>query len=71
MTTAGRGGKNYQMHMSKGDRGYTVQEKRTLLPFSWVELVIKLLVQDVRQLSGENIQWYLASELRERIRARG
>jgi hypothetical protein len=71
MTTAGSGGKNYQMRMSKGDPGYTVQEKRTLLPVAGVELVIKPLLPGVRQLSGEKIQWYLASELRDRIRASG
>jgi len=36
-----------------------------------VELVIKPLLPGVRQLSGEKIQWYLASELRDRIRTSG
>jgi hypothetical protein len=56
MTAAGDDGRNYQIRMSKGDPGYTVQAKRALLP-------------GVRQISGEKIQWYLASELRDRIRA--
>ncbi len=71
MTAAGSDGRNYQMRMSKGDPGYTVQDKRTLLPVAGVELVIKPLLPGVRQLSGEKIQWYLAAELRDRIRASG
>jgi len=69
MTAAGSDGQSYQMRMSKGDPGYTVQAKRTLLPRAGVELVIKPLLPGVRQLSGEKIQWYLAAELRDRIRA--
>jgi len=71
MTAAGNDGRNYQMRMSKGDPGYTVQAKRALLPRAGVELVIKPLLPGVRQLSGEKIQWYLAAELRDRIRASG
>lgn len=69
MASAGQDGRCYQMRMSKGDPGYTVLEKRSLLPMRGVELVIKPLLPGVRQLSGEKIQWYLASELRDRIRA--
>jgi len=71
MASAGPDGRCCQMRMSKGDPGYTVQEKRSLLPMKGVELVIKPLLPGVRQLSGEKIQWYLASELRDRIRASG
>jgi len=69
ISSAGDDGRNYQMRMAKGDPGYTVREKRTLLPMKGVELVIKPLLPGVRQLSGEKIQWYLASELRDRIRS--
>jgi hypothetical protein len=69
MSSAGADGRNYQMRMAKGDPAYTVHEKRTLLPMEGVELVIKPLLPGVRQLSGEKIQWYLASELRDRIRS--
>jgi len=69
MSSAGADGRNYQMRMAKGDPAYTVREKRTLLPMAGVELVIKPLLPGVRQLSGEKIQWYLASELRDRIRS--
>ena len=71
MSSAGADGRNYQMRMAKGDPAYTVREKRTLLPMEGVELIIKPLLPGVRQLSGEKIQWYLASELRDRIRSSG
>ena len=71
MTSSGADGRNYRMRMSKGDPGYTVQEKKALLPVQGVELVIKPLLPGVRQLSGEKIQWYLAAELRDRIRTSG
>ncbi|MEE8380957.1 MAG: ATP-binding protein [Thermodesulfobacteriota bacterium] len=71
MTSAGADGRNYQMWMAKGDPGYAVREKRTLLPIEGVDLLIKPLLPGVRQLSGEKIQWYLASELRDRIRSSG
>ena len=71
MTSAGTDGRNYQMMMAKGDPGYSVHEKRTLLPIKGVDLVIKPLLPGMRPLSGEKIQWYLASELRDRIRVSG
>ena len=71
MTSAGTDGRNYQMLMAKGDPGYSVHEKKTLLPVKGVDLVIKPLLPGMRPLSGEKIQWYLASELRDRIRVSG
>lgn len=71
MTSAGKDGRSYQMVMSKGNPDYSVREKRSLLPMQGVELVIKPLLPAVRQISGEKIQWYLASELRDRIRTSG
>jgi hypothetical protein len=72
MTTAGADGKTYQMHMQKGSPSYTLNAKRTLLlPDSGTELTIKPLLPGVRQLNGDKMQWYLASELRDRIRHSG
>ena len=72
MTTAGNDGKTYQMHMQKGSPSYSLNAKRTLLfPDSGTELTIKPLLAGVRQLNGDKIQWYLASELRDRIRTSG
>ena len=41
------------------------------LPAQGTELVIKPLLPGIRQLSGEKMQWYLAAELRDRIRDSG
>jgi len=71
MTSAGADERNYQMLMAKGDPGYSVREKKTLLPIKGVDLIIKPLLPGMRPLSGEKIQWYLASELRDRIRGSG
>ncbi len=71
MTAAGTDGKTYQMHMKKGDPGYFVTQRRTLFPETGTELKVKPLLSGIRQFSGEKIQWYLASELRDRIRQSG
>ena len=71
MTSAGTDEKMYQMHMKKGDPRYTVNRRRVLFPERGTELKIKPLLPGIRQLSGEKIQWYLASELRDRIRDSG
>src|SRR5471030_2134661 len=56
------------MTMSKGDSRYEVSPKRLLFAEKGTELKISLLLEGIRTLSGEKIQWYLASELRDRIR---
>jgi hypothetical protein len=61
-------GKSYEMRMAKGDPNYTVSQRRTLFAESGTELTITPLLPGLRQFSGEKIQWYLASELRDRIR---
>jgi hypothetical protein len=71
MTSAGEDGRNFQMVMSKGNPDYAVRDKRSLLPLQGVDLVVKPLLPAIRQLSGEKIQWYLAAELRDRIRTSG
>ncbi len=71
MTSAGADGKTYQMRMAKDDPGYTVSARRILFPNGGTELKIKPLLPGIRQFSGEKIQWYLASELRDRIRHSG
>jgi len=68
MTTAGADGKTYQMQMRKGNPSYTLMPRRTLFADRGTELTIKPLLPGIRQFSGEKIQWYLASELRDRIR---
>lgn len=68
MTSTGNDQKAYQMTMSKGDSRYEVAPRRVLFAEKGTELRISPLLEGIRTLSGEKIQWYLASELRDRIR---
>jgi Histidine kinase-, DNA gyrase B-, and HSP90-like ATPase len=68
MTSTGADQKAYQMTMNKGDSRYEVNPKRLLFAEKGTELKICPLLEGTRTLSGEKIQWYLASELRDRIR---
>ena len=69
MTSGGADQRLYQMVMNKGDPRYTVNPRRVLFADPGTELKISPLLNGIRSLSGEKIQWYLASELRDRIRA--
>src|SRR5260221_6398964 len=71
MTCAGADLRSYQMVMRKRDPGYSVSPKRTLVADGGTEVYIAPLLEEMRGLSGEKIQWYLASELRDRIRKTG
>src|SRR5213082_3342877 len=68
MISTGSDQRSYQMTMSKGDPGYAVSPRRVLFAERGTELRISPLLEGIRTLSGEKIQWYLASELRDRIR---
>lgn len=70
LTSSGDSG-TYQMTMQKGEPGYTVRERRTLFAMEETELVIQPLLSGVKTLTGEKIHWYLAEELRDRIRRSG
>jgi hypothetical protein len=67
-SSSGADQRTYQMVMSKGDPGYTVNPRRVLFAETGTELKISPLLDGIRSLSGEKIQWYLAAELRDRIR---
>jgi len=69
MTSGGADQRLYQMAMNKGDPRYTVSPRRVLFADPGTELKISPLLDGIRSLSGEKIQWYLAAELRDRIRA--
>jgi hypothetical protein len=69
MTSTGADQRAYQMVMRKGDPRYSVSPKRTLFGDRGTEVRIAPLLNGIRALSGEKIQWYLAAELRDRIRA--
>jgi len=68
MTSTGADQRAYEMVMSKGDPRYTVSPRRVLFAERGTEVKISPLLEGIRSLSGEKIQWYLASELRDRIR---
>ena len=59
------------MVMRKGDPSYVVTPKRALFGDGGTEVRIAPLLDGIRGLSGEKIQWYLAAELRDRIRQSG
>jgi hypothetical protein len=71
MTSTGTDERAYQMSMRKGDPGYSVTPRRILFADRGTELRVSPLLEGIRALSGEKIQWYLASELRDRIRRSG
>jgi hypothetical protein len=68
MVSAGADQRAYQMSMSKGDSRYEVTQRRVLFAEGGTELRISPLLDGIRNLSGEKIQWFLASELRDRLR---
>ena len=71
MTSTSADQRAYQMIMRKGDPGYTVNPRRALFAEGGTEVRINRLLEGTRSLSGEKIQWYLAAELRDRIRQAG
>lgn len=71
MVSTGADQRAYQMTMSKGDPSFTTSARRALFAERGTELKITPLLDGIRTLSGEKIQWYLASELRDRIRNAG
>ena len=71
MTSCGSDGQSYQMTMAKDSPEFVVSKKRILLPFPGTDLMIYPLLPGLRSLTGEKIQRYLASELRDRIKETG
>jgi hypothetical protein len=71
MTSTGADQRAYQMTMRKGDSSFDTAQRRSLFAERGTELKISPLLEGIRTLSGEKIQWYLASELRDRIRHSG
>jgi Histidine kinase-, DNA gyrase B-, and HSP90-like ATPase len=71
MTSTGSDQRAYQMVMRKGDPSYAVAPRRALFGDAGTEVRIAPLLDGIRALSGEKIQWYLAAELRDRIRQTG
>ena len=71
ITSTGDDRRAYQMVMRKGDPTYVVTPLRALFGDGGTEVRIAPLLDGIRGLSGEKIQWYLAAELRDRIRQTG
>jgi hypothetical protein len=71
VTSSGLDGKTYEMTMAKDSPNFTVTKKRVLLPFKGTDLMLYPLLPGLRSLTGEKIQRYLASELRDRIKSSG
>ena len=71
MTSTGSDQRPYQMTMNKGDPSYEMRPRRVLFAERGTEVRISPLLEGIRTLSGEKIQWYLAAELRDRIRSSG
>lgn len=68
LTASSEDGKTYRMHMVKGKPEFKIARKPSLFPEEGTEVLIRPVLPGLKQLSGEKIQWYLASELRDRIR---
>ncbi len=68
LISSGADGKTYVMQMAKGEPGYALHQRKLLVPAKGTELIISPLLPGIRQIHGEKIQRYLASELRDRIR---
>jgi len=71
MTCCGADGQSYQMTMAKDSPDFGVSKKRVLLPYEGTDLMIYPLLPGLRSFTGEKIQRYLASELRDRIKETG
>lgn len=69
MASSGADGKTYEMTMAKDSPDFTVKDKRIMLPIKGTDLMIHPLLPGLRSLTGEKIQRYLASELRDRIKS--
>jgi len=71
VTSTGADQRAYQMTMRKGDPSFDTSQRHSLFAEQGTELKVSPLLEGIRALSGEKLQWYLASELRDRIRSAG
>ncbi|HET8832222.1 MAG TPA: ATP-binding protein [Casimicrobiaceae bacterium] len=71
LTSAGEDGRACQMHLRKGAPSYRITQRPALFPEVGTEVLIRGILPGIKNFSGEKIQWYLASELRDRIRHSG
>lgn len=71
LTSASADGRALQMHLSKGNPSYRITQRPTLFAEAGTDVLIRGILPGIKNFSGEKIQWYLASELRDRIRHSG
>jgi hypothetical protein len=71
LTSASADGRTLQMHLKKGDPSYRITHRPTLFAEAGSEVLIRGILPGIKNFSGDKIQWYLASELRDRIRHSG
>ena len=71
LTSASADGRAFQMHLKKGDPSYRITHRPTLFAETGSEVLIRGILPGIKNFSGDKIQWYLASELRDRIRHSG
>jgi len=71
LTSASADGRAFQMHLKKGDPSYRITQRLTLFAEAGSEVLIRGILPGIKNFSGDKIQWYLASELRDRIRHSG
>ncbi len=71
LTSASEDGRTFQMHLRKADPAYRITQRPTLFAEAGSEVLIRGILPGIKNFSGDKIQWYLASELRDRIRHSG
>jgi hypothetical protein len=71
LTSGSADGRAFQMHLKKGDPSYRITHRPTLFAEAGTEVLIRGILPGIKNFSGDKIQWYLASELRDRIRHSG
>ncbi|MCK5674107.1 MAG: ATP-binding protein [Spirochaetales bacterium] len=71
ITSTGKSGEAKRIKLVKNNPGFQIKDVNSLFSPTGTELVISSILPGVKQLSGEKIQNYLASELRDRISKTG
>ncbi|MEP7085379.1 MAG: hypothetical protein ABI854_11620, partial [Betaproteobacteria bacterium] len=71
LTSAGADGRAWQMHLRKGDPAFRIMQRPVLFAEAGTDVLIRGILPGIKNFSGEKIQWFLASELRDRIRHSG
>ena len=71
ITSAGDDGVARSMRLVKGNPSFAIRETGVLFGHAGTELLISPILAGVRTLSGDKIQNFLASELRDRITKSG